>query len=180
MNISRKLSWLLVALVIASFLFILSATSVFADNGEVIISPQRDDTVTLHPGQTAKIRWGWVNCNRGLANAWISATEQNFILMTGEDALFDINSDEAANYWGQPLAGAYDERCFWPTGTTWTARWEYELPALEPGEYALHVFMATTHPLTDGFDANPEDGQLDFYGANTWFDKTITITVLDP
>lgn len=180
MNISRKLSWLLVALVIASFLFIFSATSVFADNGEVIISPQRDWEVTLQQGQTAKIRWGWVNCSRGLANAWISATEQNFILKSGEDVLFDIGSDEAANYWGQPFASGQDERCFWPAGSTWTVRWEIELPSLSPGTYHLDAFMATTHPLTDGFDANPEDGQLDFYRATTWFEKTIIITVLDP
>jgi hypothetical protein len=180
MNISRKLSWLLVVFWIASFLFTFSATSVFADNGEIFISPQRDDSVTLHQGQPAKIRWGWVNCNRGLANAWISATEQNFILGSGEDVLFDIGSDDAANYWGQPFASGQDEACFWPAGNTWTVWWEYELPPLDPGTYELDAFMATTHGLTDGFDAYPEDGRLDFYQANTWFDKTITITVLDP
>lgn len=179
MNIIRKLSWLLVALVIASFLFIFSTTTVFADNGEVLISPQRDHAVTLYQGQTAKIRWGWVNCNRGLANSWISATEQHYALTSGEDVIFDIGVDETAKYWGQPFASGQDQRCFWPASNTWTVPWEYNLGQLPAGVYELKAIMATTHKLTDGFDANPEDGQLDFYEANTWFDKTITIIVLD-
>jgi hypothetical protein len=129
MKKNQRLKWLLFLLVLASILFIVSVTSAFANGDEVIINPRLMNDVEVRLGQTVVIKWGLLNCNKGLSNAWIQATFQEYELSFDGSVILDIPNDEAVNFWGDPeVSDLWVDQCFWPAKNTWLIPWTLELP----------------------------------------------------
>jgi len=169
---SKKLFYIFIAL------SIMTSALVAANNIEkkdlVYFGPGAGE-ITIGPKQTAVVRFGWVNCSKGLTQDWIDHSVFKLMLYKEGVLLTTVSTENGYWIWENPVAG---DQCLHGNESI-TARWHYELLELkDPGVYNLQIQRETTVPMIDGWDYDG-DGLPDVFPAMNWGERWVTINVLD-
>ena len=171
---SRKLLLTIVSLLLVSIVLLGAMPGVKKEEVRIHLWRDQGSVITISQKDKPYLAWGWGNCSHGLTLDWIASTEMNISLFRGEELVQEIAI--ADGYWDDPYQSDPHPLCLHGDGTTWITLWRFEKLKFKPGEYRLESEIATTVPLTDGFDYEP-DGFLNITPARTWEPTDITIIV---
>jgi hypothetical protein len=169
---SKKLFYIFIALSIMTS--VLTAANNLEKKEPVYFGPNAGE-ITIGPKQTAVIRFGWVNCSKGLTQDWIDHSVFKLMLYKDEILLTTVSTENGYWIWENPVPG---DQCLHGNESV-TARWHYELLELkDPGTYNLYIQRETTVPMIDGWDYDA-DGFPDIFPAQSWGERWVTIQVSD-
>jgi hypothetical protein len=168
----KKLFYIFIALSIMTS--VLTAANNFEKKDLVYFGPGAGE-ITIGPKQTAVIRYGWVNCSKGLTQDWIDHSVFKLTLYKEGVLLTTVSMEKGYWIWEDPTPG---DQCLHGNESI-VARWHYALVELkDPGTYNLQVHRETTVPMIDGWDYDA-DGLPDIFPAQVWSEHWVTIHVLD-